>query len=286
MTSPDGFIPPNSFGVTTVGQLQDVQAESEGQLVNQQFNELLEDLRDNFFNGLLGGFGNVIEAIIAGVNKFLTDLTKVFTLGINVAGFEGLTALVNSFFGIINGQPPPATIYELKQATDRFAGVVAYGSYIMADSQYIGGILGGNRAQMNFNRSISPPYGVTRVAEGIRLDSIGLWHVDAQVRAQTTLFGGDDTVWLEIEVWTPEGTFYTRKSIDRQIPGNKGSVVRGGHTFPVDRPGYVVKIFVWTGRWRWFYGGSECTELTIRKLSNEPQETLPLNPSDPPEVGP
>ncbi|NKS62361.1 hypothetical protein GS966_19960 [Rhodococcus hoagii] len=285
MTSPDGFIPPNSFGVTTVGQLQDVRAESEGQLVNQQFNELLEDLRDNFLNGLLGGFGNVIEAIIAGVNKFLTDLTKVFTLGINVEGFEGLTALVNNVLGIVSGQPPPSTIYELKQASDRLEGIVAYGSFVMPQTQYIGGVLMGNRAQMAFTRALNTPYGMTQVGSSVQLDSIGLWNIDAQVRAQTTLFTGDDTIWLDIEVWTPEGTLYSKKSVDRQVAGNKSGVVRGGHTVTIERPGYQVKVFVWTGKWRWFFGGSEWTELTITKLSSEPA-LMPGAPGDPPEAGP
>lgn len=94
MTSPDRFIPPRASVNGTVSQLQGVTQEGIAQETNQQFAELLGELRDTFIHNLLGGFTDVAAHVLAAINKFISDL--VYALKGITGGWIDLTGLLRN----------------------------------------------------------------------------------------------------------------------------------------------------------------------------------------------
>lgn len=74
MTSPLYETPPNAYTGSTVASMQNVTQADIGQRQGAEISAMLDDVGFSFIDIILGGFGNVIGAIGAAINKFISDL--------------------------------------------------------------------------------------------------------------------------------------------------------------------------------------------------------------------
>jgi len=98
MTSPDmpsaSSLGNNAVTTNTVNSLQSVTQQSIAQAAFQTVADSLNELASAFFNNILGGFGNVVDAIVGAINQFISDL--VYALSNVTGGFINLTGLLGS----------------------------------------------------------------------------------------------------------------------------------------------------------------------------------------------
>lgn len=138
--------------------------------------------------------------------------------------------------------------------------------------------LGTNTREMPFNAQYGPSKGAEISGNGIRLNEAGAWRIDAMVRAQGTSFTGSDGALMDLIVYKPNGSVHLRRRYDAW-PGTGVESIYGGSPIVVDTPGYYIRVETWTGRWRWWTGGTLYTFLSAVKYDNRPinpgQETVP-----------
>ena len=65
---------PNAYGPSTVSQMQNVTQADIGQRQGAEISSMLDDVGFSFIDIILGGFNNVVGAIGAAINKFISDL--------------------------------------------------------------------------------------------------------------------------------------------------------------------------------------------------------------------
>jgi hypothetical protein len=93
VTSPDLNFPEGASGGNTVYQLQNVTQSSVAAGQSADILNLLGDVWDALIDNLLGGFGDVVGAVGAAINKFISDL--VYALKGITGGFIDLTGFLN-----------------------------------------------------------------------------------------------------------------------------------------------------------------------------------------------
>lgn len=231
-----------------------------------------------------------------------------------LAGFAGLGALLDNLAAALLGGGPfspgsalgmisdrsmarDAAVFDLQDKTQKLEGIIGYGSWVASENLFITFDQDdpGMRT-MSFDRQVGPSVGVTLVPDPAlagkkvqRLDSKGLWQVLAQSRARSTGFTGTAKVYLDIVVKAPNGSEYYRRSMDQVAISNNGGdgevTLIGNVMFTVPGPGYTVRVDLFTGRWRWFYGGSQWSGLTVLKHSSEVQNPGTVDPGAPPVAG-
>ncbi|MFE5789533.1 hypothetical protein [Rhodococcus erythropolis] len=249
MTSPDRLVPTKSYTKTTVSQMQNVDISAYKQAQNADMQHQAESVRGNLLGNLLGGFANVPAAV--------------------------------------SNAPE---IRDLQDATQKLEGIIGYGSYVASQNLFlsIDQDVAGARVQ-SFDRQVGPSVGVTMVKDPAlankivqRMDSKGLWQVLAQTRAQNTGFTGSEKVYQDIVVKAPNGTEYYRRSLDEN-EGSDGKISMLGNVFfTIPAAGYMVHIELFSGKWRWFYGGSQWTGLSLLKHSSEVENPGTVDPGTPP----
>lgn len=90
MTSPDQQSPAGALNAGNVAQIQYVTQSSAALAQSADLRSTLEDVEISFLDIILGGFGNVIEAIMAHINQFISDLLK------------SISGAIGNFFGLSN----------------------------------------------------------------------------------------------------------------------------------------------------------------------------------------
>ncbi|EGD24642.1 hypothetical protein [Prescottella equi] len=112
----------------------------------------------------------------------------------------------------------------------------------------------------------------------IVFDEAGLWSCTAITRARKTDYSGNDGVVLYLSVRRPDGSIYDELQDDKQLGNKSGSLILTA-PFLVPEPGYQLHALVWSGKWRWFDGGTRFSRLFAVKHDNRPtnpgQETVP-----------
>lgn len=176
------------------------------------------------------------------------------------------------------------TFEDARQRTNALEGIIGYGSFVMSQNQWLGADAGGpHRMRMQFDFKYGDSKGITPVSPTgrIQFDEPGLWKIDAQARAWQTPTGGDNLVWLDIEARRANGELIRKQSIDYPA-GSSGKVIRGGMTVEIpDELGCYAEVWCYSGKWRWFYGGADWTEFTLRKLSSNTMSQALPNPGEP-----
>lgn len=89
MTSPDQQSPAGALNAGNVAQIQYVTQSSAALAQSADLRGTLEDVEISFLDIILGGFGNVIEAIIAHINQFISDLLQ--SISGAIGNFSGLS---------------------------------------------------------------------------------------------------------------------------------------------------------------------------------------------------
>lgn len=112
----------------------------------------------------------------------------------------------------------------------------------------------------------------------IVFDEEGLWSCTAVTRARKTDYSGDDGVVLYLSIRRPDGSVYDELWDDKQLGNSSGSLTLTA-PFLIPEPGYQLQALVWSGKWRWFDGGTRYSRLFAVKHDNRPtnpgQETVP-----------
>lgn len=120
-----------------------------------------------------------------------------------------------------------------------------------------------------FTEQLGPAKGayVNPAVPGITFESKGLWWVHATIRARQTSFTGSDEVSMFVDVLRPDGSVYSPLIVDGR-PGPGFSSITATFPVVVPGPGYSVRVKSWTGRWRWWDGGTRYTRLAVLKVDN------------------
>lgn len=237
----------------------------------------------SFFGNILAGFG--------GIGALLNNLAAAF---LGSGPFDPSSAL-----GRISDKSmaDAAKIVDMQNRTQVLEGIIGYGSWVASQNLFLS--IDQNNAgarTMSFDRQVGPSVGVTLVSDPAlagkkvqRLDSQGLWQVLAQTRSRRTIYTGTAKVYLDIVVKDPDGNEYYRRSMDQSAISSEGGdgeiTMLGNVFFTTPGPGYTVRVDLFSGQWRWFYGGSQWSGLSILKHSSEVQNPGTVDPGTPPVAG-
>ncbi|MDV8066382.1 hypothetical protein R4P64_07685 [Rhodococcus sp. IEGM 1366] len=280
--APDNPYPDGAYGKRgTMRGFQDID-EAEAK---RRMRKPVDDSNNTAWNRLFGG-------LFAGFSGFGMLLDNIATAIFGGGPFDPASAM-----GRI--QTRGIVINTLQSTTQKLEGIIGYGSWVPSQNKYIGLISSADGRVMQFDTQQGPKVGVELYTDPllannkiIRLKSEGLWEIKAQTKARETNFTGLDKIRLDIVVRAPDGSEYYRRSADGLAHKNEGltlnpvgdgeGCVKGDLFVVVPEPDYTVHIEMFTGRWRWFYGGSQWAGLSVLKHSSEVEHTGVVNPGDPP----
>lgn len=138
-----------------------------------------------------------------------------------------------------------------------------------------------NTRDMPFTSQKGPSRGghvVTSGRGGIVLDDPGAWIVGVKCTTNTTAYTGSDEAYVELQVYSPGGTMLSYSRCRAQ-PGRGSDSLVDTAAIVVPEPGCTVRVMSWTGRWRWWLGGTAWSSLWAIKQSdsaiNPGQTTVP-----------
>ncbi len=241
--------------------------------------DIVSTFKNNWFSNIFAGFANI--------GQMLGDLANAF-LGGGGFGPGPLKSISDK------SMADAAKIVDLQDRAQVLEGIIGYGSWVASQNLFITFDQDdpGMRT-MSFDRQVGPSVGVTLVSDPAlagkkvqRLDSKGLWQVLAQTRSRGTGFTGSAKVYMDIVVKAPDGSEYYRRSMDQSAISNNGGdgeiTFSNNVFFTTPGAGYTVRVDLFTGRWRWFYGGSQWSGLSVLKHSSEVQNPGTVDPGTPP----
>ncbi|WP_139311845.1 hypothetical protein [Corynebacterium sp. CNJ-954] len=112
----------------------------------------------------------------------------------------------------------------------------------------------------------------------IVFDLPGTWTVHALMNCDGTSFTGDNNVTMYVSVRRPNGTIHQEKQVASSPNTNPDSLTLS-NAFVIPEAGYYVAIWVWSGRWRWWRGGTDKSGLTVVRsmlgTDNQGDRTVP-----------
>lgn len=241
--------------------------------------DIVSTFKNNWFSNIFAGFANI--------GQLLGDIANAF-LGGGGFGPGPLKSISDK------AMQDAAYIFDLQNRAQVLEGIIGYGSWVASQNLFITFDQDNpGMRTMSFDRQVGPSVGVTLVSDPAlagkkvqRLDSKGLWQVLAQTRSRGTGFTGSAKVYMDIVVKAPDGTEYYRRSMDQSAISNNGGdgeiTLSNNVFFTTPGAGYTVRVDLFTGRWRWFYGGSQWSGLSVLKHSSEVQNPGTVDPGTPP----
>lgn len=249
-----------------------VQGFSKSQVVAIAQKRLRSDLNINTIGeGIPALLGGVVSNIGTAFQNALTGAAN--TLGESFNNIFAASSQVKDQFSdmqkLLNNK------YELLD------GVRGYCQAVQAKNINIAWNGSGNKRILPYTEALGPTKGahIDASKNGIVFDEPGLWLVFCAARARNTSFPGGDEVSLFVDVWNADGSLYSPMIYDAVAPG--GTFTSAGGAFPVviQDPGQFVRVSCWSGRWRWWDGGSRYARLAVVKQDNRttniPPQTVP-----------
>lgn len=235
----------------------------------------------------LYGLWEGVESLVDGVRSVLNQLLDIIN-GLIVTPINAAVAAVQDFFAGLFGfqEDVPLQISDLQNRAQILEGIIGYGSFVMPVNRFLGLTQNTDTRRLPFTYQIGPSVGVVSNTNGsLTLGSRGLWTVYSSVRARSTIYTGGDRVWLDLVVTDPAGNVLRKKEIDFWSYDTSIGL-QNSLTVVTPTAGCIVHAYVRSDRWRWFLGGSDFSELTVLKHSNEVENTGGVNPGDPGDEGP
>jgi len=240
---------------------------------------VIKDLTGLDLHGLWEGVENLVNGVAHVVNQVVDIITGIIVTPINTA----IAAVQDFFTGLFGFQrDTPVQIQSLQDRAQELEGVIGYGNVVMTRNEHIG--LLDTRPILKFGGQIGRMKGVTIApgGDGLVLGSPGLWRADCIIYPDFTNFTGDPWVIMDLEVHYPQGGLYERKRVRSEIGGGQSLV--GMLSFTVPDPGYRVHVFVTSGRWRRFLGGTLWSMLSVNKWDTQitpmPPDEVPDGPTN------
>lgn len=278
-----GYVPQKAYTKSTVHSLQNVDPYNFSGGRNREIHDAAEGVRGNLITRLLSGFFNI--------GQMLDNIATAI--------FGGGPFDPNSAMGRI--QSRGVLINNLQSTTQKLEGIIGYGSWVASQNKFIGIINNAPDRVMEFDAQQGPIVGVELYTDPlfanrkiVRLKSEGLWELKAQTCARRTGYTGSDKVYLDIVVRRPDGSEFYRRASSALAHKDDGGInpvgdgeiaIKGDLFVVVPTPGYTVHVELWTGRWRWFYGGSLWSGLSVLKHSSEVEHEGTIDPGTPPVAG-
>lgn len=268
------YVPQKAYTKSTVHSLQGVDPYNFSGGRNREIRDAAEGARGNLLTRLLGGFFNI--------GQILDNIATAI--------FGGGPFDPNSPLGRI--QSRGVLINNLQSTTQKLEGIIGYGAWVMSANHYINIVTAPADRVPQFDAQQGPAVGVELYTDPLlgnrkitRLKSRGLWEIKAQTCARRTSYTGDDKVYLDIVVRRPNGSEYYRRASSAVADRDTGDgevAIKGDLFIVVPDPNYTVHVELWTGRWRWFYGGSLWSGLSVLKHSSEVENEGTVDPGTPP----
>jgi hypothetical protein len=173
-------------------------------------------------------------------------------------------------------------ILDIRNRTDLLEGVVGYGSVTMSRNEQIG-LITPARPRLQFGIQVGPMKGVSVApnGEGLDLHDEGLWVLNVHTTAESTGFGGNNAVAMQIDVYDGNNALYRSRAFIAN-PGSDRGTVGGPFTFVAPGPNYKVRAWVESGRWRGFLGGTLFSMMTANKWDNRTNNAGPQTVPDGP----
>lgn len=282
--APDKPYPSGAYGKRgTMRGFQDIDEAEARRRMRKPIDDANNTAHGKLFGGLFSGF--------SGFGMLLDNLAAAF--------FGGGPFDPDSPMGKI--QSRGVLINNLQSTTQKLEGIIGYGSWVASQNKFIGIINNVPERVMEFDAQQGPIVGVELYADPlfgnrkiVRLKSEGLWEIKAQTCARRTGYTGSDKVYLDIVVRRPDGSEFYRRASSALAHKDDGGInpvgdgevaVKGDLFVVVPKKDYTVHVEMWTGRWRWFYGGSLWSGLSVLKHSSEVEHEGTVDPGTPPVAG-
>lgn len=127
-----------------------------------------------------------------------------------------------------------------------------------------------NLRRAPFKGKIGPSHGahVDTANGGIIFDLPGTWTISALMNARDTGYTGSDIITMYVSVRRPDDSIYSEKVITSD-PGVNSSGLSLTQPVVIPEAGYYVAVWVWSGRWRWWDGGTNKSGLTVLRSALE-----------------
>ncbi|WP_458681963.1 hypothetical protein [Prescottella equi] len=172
------------------------------------------------------------------------------------------------------------TFEDLRRRTALLEGVSAYGNVAMTRNEWVVG----GRPLLRFGEWIGDPKNVSLLPDGagLLLGMEGLWRLDCYTWAASTIYTGHAFAQIEVEIKLPAsmggGIKFTKPF---KVDTDDGSV-GGAYSFIAEEPGYEIRVYAQTGRWRRMLGGTRYSYLSVNRWNpekvNTGSETVPDGP--------
>lgn len=241
-TVPDGTLTPQTLTRLHNAE-QDLYAKLRGQMAPD-----VDRVSSIFRNGLLAGIADAIRGVVR-------------------PGFETVEQAFR------DGQ------MELINRLDLLDGLRGYCSTYMTTNVNLAWGVNNSRI-MPFKAPVGPHKGARPETSqgGIVLEEAGAWLIGAKTTARGTGFTGQNEVNQNIVIYRPDGTVYSENVAIAQ-PGTQPETIVDTCTVVVPEPNYIVRVRTWSGRWRWYDGGTRFSRLWAVKqdsrIENAGAETVP-----------
>lgn len=260
---------------------------------------VIKELTGIDLTDLLGNVAPWIAEGVATVQNIVNQIIDIFNGLVVVPINAAIATLRNWFLGIFEpglggfSEQTGIKINNMQDQLQVLQGIIGYGSWVMSNNHYLNLVTGPADRVPQFDAQQGPKVGVELYTDPLlgnkkilRLQSRGLWEIKAQTKARRTGYTGGDKVYLDIVVRWPDGSEYYRRAADAialKDNGGDGEITLKGDLFVVTRaPGFTVHVELFTERWRWFYGGSLWSGLSVLKHSSEVENEGTVDPGAPP----
>ncbi len=285
--APDKPYPSGAYGKRgTMRGFQDIDEAEARRRMRKPIDDANNTAHGKLFGGLFSGF--------SGFGMLLDNLAAAF--------FGGGPFDPDSPMGKI--QSRGVLINNLQSTTQKLEGIIGYGSWVASQNKFIGVINSAIERVMEFDTQQGPIEGVELYADPkfgnrkmVRLKSKGLWEIKAQTKGRQTGYTGLDKIYLDIVVRDQHGSEFYRRAADAVAHKDDGGLanlnrvgdgevcVKGDLFVVVPEKDFTVHVELFTDRWRWFYGGSVWSGLSVLKHSSEVEHEGTVDPGTPPVAG-
>lgn len=237
--------------------------------------------------GESGGLGDALGGVFKGLFDTIGEIlrTGVALGGALLSGIvNGVTGLIQTvgqaIRGLLPGSSPFSPIQDAfedgqKEIQDRI-DLIPQGYCSAYMDKNVNLALGTNNLRkMPFRGQLGPNSGAHVDSGGhIVFDEPGTWTVHSVLNARGTAFTGNNNIEMYVSVRRPDNSIYSEKYVMDSVDTNPGSLVIS-QPFVIPEPGYYVAVWAWSGRWRWWNGGTRYSGLTVIKAHERT-----VNPGD------
>lgn len=266
MTSPDHNVPE---GATTIATLSDLQALDEDKIrreLKSPATQALDIMRESLVTNIIGGIG---KAIHDGINGAANSVGEFF---------EGIFSAGKVVKAVKDGQ------LSLINRTDTLEGLNGFGAaYQTQNINSEWNIFGDNSRYLPYDGQMTA-LKATHIEPGKNLvmDEKGVWLIYVCAHVRRTGWDGSDLSAIYVDIVRPNGEVVKTSTFDR-MTGKDYGTVDGYFPAVIPEPGCWIRVRAWSGRWRWWDGGTDYSWIAAVKQDNRTDGDAPGTVPDEPK---